>query len=200
MIKEEIPMRIRTIITSVLCVFLVLAVSTAADAKKKKTDYTKHPGYVSFESLDAFSKEAKIEVNLNHNMIKLISGFLKEEDPDLYDMMINLQLVRIQVFARTSRIEETFMALSRQTAEVLDDKDWERIVRVSEDDEEIYVYVKPSEDYEWIQGVVVLAMEDDEAVFVNIVGDIKPEDVSRIGTHFNVEELDSIRYELNKGN
>ena len=193
-------MRFRTIITSVLCTFLVLAVSTAADAKKKKTDYTKHPGYVSFESLDAFAKEAKIEVNLNHNMIKLISGFLKEEDPDLYDMMINLQLVRIQVFARTSRIEETFMALSRQTAEVLDDKDWERIVRVSEDDEEIYVYVKPSEDYEWIQGVVVLAMEDDEAVFVNIVGDIKPEDVSRIGTHFNVEELDSIRYELKKGN
>ena len=48
-------MRIRTIITSVLCVFLVLAVSTAADAKKKKTDYTKHPGYVSFESLDAFA-------------------------------------------------------------------------------------------------------------------------------------------------
>ncbi len=193
-------MRIRTIITSVLCVFLVLAVSTAADAKKKKTDYTKHPGYVDFQSLDAFAKEAKIEVNLNHNMIKLISGFLKEEDPDLYDMMINLQLVRIQVFARTSRIEETFSALAAQTAEALDKKDWERIVRVSEDDEEIYVYVKPSEDYEWIQGLVVLAMEDDEAVFVNIVGDIKPEDVSRIGTHFNVEELDSIRYELNKGN
>jgi hypothetical protein len=193
-------MKTRTIITCVLCAILVLAVATTADAKKKKTDYTKHPGYVSFEALDQFASEAKIEVNLNHNMIKLISGFLRKEDPELYDMMINLQLVRIQVFKRTSLIEETFMAQSSKTAKVLDDKDWERIVRVSEDDEEIYVYIKPSEDYEWIQGIVVLALEDDEAIFVNIVGDIKPEDVSRIGTHFNVEELDSIRYELKKGN
>jgi hypothetical protein len=193
-------MRVRNIITSVLCLFLVAAVSTAAVAKKSKTDYTRHPGYVDFQSLDAFSKEAKIEVNLNHNMIKLISGFLKEEDPDLYDMMINLQLVRIQVFARTSRIEETFTALAAETAELLDNKDWECIVRVSEDNDKIYVYVKPDEDYEWIHGVVVLALEDEEAVFVNIVGDIKPEDVGRIGNHFNVEELDSIRYEIKKGN
>ena len=114
--------------------------------------------------------------------------------------MINLKLVRVEVYELTPEIQQKFSSESSKTIKVLDDKDWERIVRVRKDDEQAYVYIKPSEDYEWIQGIVVLAMEDDEAVFVNIVGDIKPEDISRLGGHFGIEELDSIRYEVKKGN
>jgi hypothetical protein len=178
-----------------------MALVTTADAKKKKTDYTKHPGYIEFQAMEFFgSSDVKIEVNLNENMIKLVAKFLKGEDPELYDMMINLKLVRVEVYDLTREIADKFSTESSKTVKVLDDRDWERIVRVREDDERAYVYVKPSEDYEWIQGIVVLAMEDDEAVFVNIVGDIKPEDISRLGDHFGVEELDSIRYEIKKGN
>ena len=40
----------------------------------------------------------------------------------------------------------------------------------------------------------------EEAVFVNIVGDIHPDDIGRLRHYFGIEELDSIRYEVEKGN
>jgi hypothetical protein len=133
-------------------------------------------------------------------MIKLIAEFIKKEDPELYEMLIGLKLVRVEVYERSRALEEKWLKESSKAVKELDDRQWERIVRVRERDEQVYVYVKPSENYDWIQGVVVLGMEDDEAVFVNIVGDIKPEDISRIGNHWNIDELDSIRYEIEKDN
>ncbi len=177
-------MKIKTIICCLLCLFVVMAVTDSADAKKRKTDYTKHPGYIEMPDFGN-GDEAKIEVNLNENMIKLVAKFLKGEDPELYDMLINLKLVRVEVYELSAAVRRKFASQSSRAVEVLDDNDWERIVRVREDDQQAYVYIKPSDDYEWIQGIVVLAMEDDEAVFVNIVGDIKPEDISRIGEHFD---------------
>ena len=193
-------MKIRNIVFCVLCAFLVLAVVSSADARKK-TDVTKHPGYVNFEPMDFFGAEyAKIEINLNANMIKLVAEFIKKEDPDLYETLTGLMLVRVEVYERSREIERKFDTESSKAVKELEDNDWERIVLVRERDEKAFVYIKPSDNYDWIQGIVVLAMEEDEAVFVNIVGDIKPESIHRLGDHFDIEELDSIRYEVKKGN
>jgi hypothetical protein len=201
MSKEEGPMRFKVILMCVLLTFAVSATTTAAKDRKKKTaDCTKHPGYVDFDALEIFGgDEAKIEVYLRQPMLELVAKFLKNEDPELYDMLMKLCLVRVQVFDVDGDLAGRFESKSSATVKALDKKGWERVVRVREDDESVFVYLKPSEDYEWIQGVVVLALEDyEEAVFVNIVGDIRPEDVHRLGEHFDVEELDSIRYEVKK--
>jgi hypothetical protein len=191
-----------------LCVLLTigLAATTAAkDQKKDKKqteDFTKHPGYVDFDALKIFEDEdAKVEVYLKQPMLKLLSEFGKHEDPEMFDLFSRLYLVRVQVFESTRALTEKFDAESSKTIKELDRRGWERVVRVREDEERVYVYLKPSEDYEYIQGIVVIAIEDfDEAVFVNIVGDIRPDDIGKLSSHFDIEELDSIRYEVKKGN
>jgi hypothetical protein len=200
MSKEEGPMRFKIIILCVLLTFAVSATTAVAKDRKKTSDYTKHPGYVDFDALEIFGDvEPKIEVYLREQMLALVAKFLENEDPELYDLLMKLKLVRVQVFDIDHDMAGKFENQSAKTVKVLDKEGWERVVRVREDDESVFVYIKPSENYEWIQGVVVLAMEDyEEAVFVNIVGDIKPEDVHRLGEHFDVEELDSIRYEVKK--
>jgi len=194
-------MKFKTILLCVLLTFALVVTATAKD-KKKAVDYTKHPGYVSFDALEIFGDEdAKIEIYLKQPMLQLVRKFVEQEDPELFEILGKLQLVRVQVFEATRDASEKFEAESSKTIEALDKKGWERVVRVRENDQLIWVYLKPSEDYEWIQGIVVIAMEDyEEAVFVNIVGDIHPEDINKLGEHFDIEELDSIRYETKKGN
>jgi hypothetical protein len=187
-----------------MCVLLsfALAATVAAKDKKQTEDYTKHPGYVDFDALEIFADEdAKIEVYLKQPMLKLLSEFAKHEDPDLFEMFAKLKLVRVQVFEVTEELAIKFEERSSKTIKALDKKGWEKIVRVREDDERVYVYLKPSDDYEFIEGIVVLAIEDfEEAIFVNIVGEINPDDIGRLSGHFGIEELDSIRYEVEKGN
>lgn len=197
-------MRVKTILLCVLCAMLTFAVADTAVAKdkKKSQDYTKHPGYVDFNALEIFGdQEATIEVYLRKPMLDLLRKFIKDEDPELYEIFGKLQLVRVQVFDASRDLTDKFDAESAKTVKALDQGGWERVVRVNDEGERVFVYLKPSDDYEWIQGIVVIAMEEmEEAVFVNIVGDIHPDDISRLGGHFGVDELDSIRYEVNKGN
>ena len=193
-------MRVKTLL---LCIalMLTLAASTAAqDKKKSKDDYTKHPGYIDFDPADIFGDaEAKVEVNLKQPMLNLVSKFAKEEDPELVELLGKLALVRVQVYEADAELIKKFETESSKAVKELDNKGWERIVKVRDGYERVIVYLKPSSDYEYIQGIVVIAVEFDEAVFVNIVGDIHPEDIDDLGEYLGIEELDSIRYETKKG-
>ena len=40
--------------------------------------------------------------------------------------------------------------------------------------------------------------EDEEAVFVNIVGEIHPDDVAKLGDHFDIDELNHIEIDTKK--
>jgi hypothetical protein len=132
-------------------------------------------------------------------MLKLVSEFVKHEDPDLFEVLGKLTLIRVQVFKAGAEATKKFIAESSKTLKALNKKGWEQVVRTNENDEQVHVYLKPSDNYDFIQGILVTAVEkDDEAVFVNIAGDIHPDDIGRLSSYFGIDELDSIRYEAKK--
>jgi hypothetical protein len=187
-------MRIKT---AGICMLVLIAFAStvfAGDRKGKMEDYTKHPGYVDFNVMEIFGdKEPKVEVSLKQPMLKLVSEFTKNEDPELFNMLGKLAVVRVYVFEADEKFTKKFDDESSKAIKILDGKGWERVVRVSEDDELVYIYLKPSKDYDFIEGIVVLAIEEDgEAVFVNIAGEIHPDDINSLGEHFGIEELDGI--------
>ena len=148
------------------------------------------PGYVDFAPLEKITQEAKVEVNLKSPMLGLVSKFMGQEDPELRAMLANLKLVRVRVYDLTPEIEKEFLAAGSETTKRLDKAGWERVVRVREDGDRVDVYFKPSAKAEWIEGVLIIAV-DSEAAFVNIVGQIRPEDVGKIGEHFDIDGIDS---------
>lgn len=174
--------------TAVVCAALAaLAGGARADADDKA--FASMPGYVDFAALDKIGEEAKVEVNLKSPMLGLVAKFAGHDDPELRDMLANLKLVRVRVYDLTPEIEKQFLSAGSETMSRLDKSGWERIVRVREDNERVDIYFKPSAQAEWIEGVLIIAL-DDEAAFVNIVGTIRPEDVGRIGDHFEIHGID----------
>jgi len=178
-----------------LCAVAVLA----AGPVRAETDEAikKHPGYVDFDGLKVFAdKEAKVEVYLREPLINLVSGFVKHEDEELYEVLSRLKLVRVFVYDAADISADEFLAASSETAKRLDKSGWERIVRVRDEEERADIYIKASPDYLLIEGIVVMALDDDdEVVFVNIVGAINPEEIGRLGEHFDIEGLDSVHIE-----
>jgi hypothetical protein len=71
----------------------------------------------------------------------------------------------------------------------LDGAVWERLVTVIKDKEDVGIFMKMS-GAEVVEGVVVTVLSGDgQAVFVNVVGDIRPDKLATVGERFNIEPL-----------
>jgi len=77
----------------------------------------------------------------------------------------------------TDRIAETMSAIASN----LDALNWDRVVRVRENDEHVDIYFRVSDDSELIYGIAIMVAEPNETIMINIVGDISSDDLSAIG-------------------
>jgi hypothetical protein len=186
-------MKCKIIAMGMLLVIIFASAAMAAD------DYKRHPGYVDFEKMGIFGEmDASVEIILKGSMLKLMRGIIEDEDPELADMIGKLLFIHVQAFpvdeVKLSSLEKKVKAASKQ----LEKKDWEIIVRVRDkrEDEQVYIYVLPTKSDQIISGLVVMVIEEDEdAVFINVVGDVDPAQIGRIGDAFDIDDLEDLDWD-----
>ena len=160
---------------------MLLALSAVAQEDELKT----MPGYVAFESLDEVYGEPKVRVNVGGFLLSLMSKAAKN-DPEAAAILEGLEGVRINVYSTGGEVAPAINQL-QNAKNMLSNQNWEPIIQVNEDRQNVQVFIKANG--EGVQGLTVMAVDADDAVFVNILGSIDPENLGAIMDQFDVDLL-----------
>ena len=141
------------------------------------------PGYVDFGDLSATYGEPKITINLGGTMLNFVSMMSSAESPETSELISKLKGIRVQIYA----MDEDASAAKNQfgkTKSSLKSSGWEPIVQINEDDEQVLVYMKMEGGN--MEGMTVMVVDDEEAVFVNIIGQLNPAELGKVMESFEV--------------
>lgn len=172
-----------------LCAVVLLAVAGTAWAQDLEDD----PGYVDLDAIEGwFDKEPSIIVNVKGALLDLVAEASRYEDPDLADLLRKLKSVQVRGYnlrwADFERVQQQTKVLARR----LEAQGWDTVVRVRDDDEDVNIHVRVDDGAIAGMVVMVISPDDDETVFVNIVGEIDPAQIGRLGRKFDIEPLDDM--------
>ncbi len=175
--------------------FLCAALLTCclAGGALAQDELKRDPGYVDLDAVESwFSAEPKIIVNVKGALLKLVAEASRYEDPELADLLGKLKSVQVRSFNLRRADYRSIEQRTGELARRLEGQGWDTVVRVREDDERVDVFVRVHNGV--IAGMMVMAVtpDEDETFFVNIVGQIDPEQIGRIGRKFDIHPLDGM--------
>lgn len=160
---------------------------TGAEAALQK----KPPGAFDFSMLTASGSERAqfVEVKLTTPLLQMASRLAADKEPELARLLSNLKSVHVNV---VSLGEDNRAEVSDQVSKLrglLGATGWEQVARVKDGGADIAVHFK-TRGAEAVEGVVVSIYDGDkEAVMVNVVGDVKPEELARLGAKLKIDPL-----------
>lgn len=150
-------------------------------------------GQVDFGSFSPPSSGGQfVEVNLTSSLISLAARFVEKEDADIAKVLKGLHCIKVNVVGLDDKnqgeMEERVQSVRKQ----LGTNGWERIVTARQEGQDVGVYLK-TENSDAVQGLVVTVIDGKkQAVFVNVVGNIKPEQLAMLGEKFHIEPLKNL--------
>jgi hypothetical protein len=146
-------------------------------------------GYVDFGRFSPSEGAEFVEVNVNSNLIAMVTNFARKQEPQVAEVLGGLKSIRVNVMGINDENRADITKRMKSIRSQLDGTGWERLVTVIKDKDDVGIFMK-MRGPEAVEGVVVTVLKgDDQAVFVNIVGDIRPEKLATVGERFNIEPL-----------
>lgn len=147
-------------------------------------------GQIDFADLSSHYGEPKVEINLSSSLMKIIGSFADEEDPEVGNILANLETIKVRVYNLNGKLDKANSTVDRVSRQLKNDQ-WETLVTVNdnEDNQKVRIFSKSSSDV--IDGVVVMVVspekEGGEAVFINIVGEIDPEKIGKVAESLDID-------------
>lgn len=186
---------------------LFLALLPLAFSIAQKKDYSGEPGYINLSDLTKFESESKFtEVILEEKLLRLASKFSRRNDDELSRVLENIKLIQVYVIGVNEKNEKIFENRILEVNKKVQSKSWDRIIRHKDKDQIANVFIKTDAN-DNIVGLIVTALEKDfdefgelgnfkdenQAVFLNIVGDIDLETIGRLNDKWDIHGLDKVK-------
>ena len=156
------------------------------------------PGFIDIASFMPAAKGEYVEVNLTPGLLKFVAKLAAHEDAEAAELIGSLKRVRVNVVKLDDANRADTIAKIDGARRQLESAGWTQVVTVREhnDGDNVDVHVKQNAD-DSIEGLVVTVIDPrGEAVFVNLVGNIRAEQLTKIADKLDIPSLNKVHVKL----
>jgi hypothetical protein len=141
-------------------------------------------GFAELDSLGIGDTDRVMTLSLGPAVLHFAANYVDDE-PETRELLRSLDGVRIRIYeinGDAARVAYRMNAMSHQ----LQDDGWESVMTVREQNEQTHMLLRTSGGQ--IRGMTVLVSDgDSEAVVINLMGDIRPEQFSDVMVALDVD-------------
>lgn len=152
-------------------------------------------GRVEFKNFLPASVGEVVEIDIHPGLMKFAAKLAGKQEPEAAELLSKIQHVRVNVVHLDDSNRADAVAKVAAVRAKLEADGWMRTVSVrdSKKGEDVRIYIQQSSD-EAISGIVVTVIENNkQAVFVNVVGDIRAEQLASLGAQFDIKPLRELK-------
>jgi hypothetical protein len=151
------------------------------------------PGVVDFGKFTPPGNGSEfVEVQVRSNLLNFAATLVEKDEPDAAKLLRSVQLIRVNVVGLTDGNREEMQKRVQKIRQELEGSGWERSVNVQgKDGEDVGVYIQ-MQGGTALAGVAVTVVDPQNVVLVNVVGDIRPEQIAALGEKLNIKPLKEI--------
>ncbi len=143
-----------------------------------------YPGYVDFGQLDSIFGEPAVQISVGESLLNLVGAFGAIADEEVGNLFNRLYGVRVKVFVNGG-ITDSAIDHVKEVSAALKRDGWEAVVSVDHAHDQVRVFMKFNDDT--VEGITLMALEHDEAVFINVIGDLNPDELRHVMDNFNID-------------
>ncbi len=154
------------------------------------------PGYVDFGRFSAAPEARFVEVNVKSGLLKFAARIAATQEPEAAELLRNIRHVRVNVVGLDESNQAATVARVHEIRADLEQRGWEKVVVAREPrqarTDDVAVFALSNEDE--IQGIVVTVIEHQgNAVLVNVVGNIRAEQIAKLGEKLDLKPLQKLK-------
>jgi len=152
---------------------------TGQDKNLTPTATPKPPGYVDMSEKNIFvNAKSKVEINLETPILQILKATTQESDAEFSQLLDSINLLHVQVFEVQEAISrETSDKVSELVKSLKEKEGWSSMVQVNENGKTVNILMKIVDAR--FRGLSLFVVDNKEAVFINIVGDMDAQKFGR---------------------
>jgi len=141
-------------------------------------------GYADLDSPGMFDTDRTMAMSFGPTLLNFAAFVIDEDEPETAAMLRDLDGVRIRVYEIDGDAGRVAGRVQKMSVQLRED-DWKPVMLIQENEEQTHMLMRSHGDR--IEGLTLLTSDGDEAVVINLMGHLNPENFTEVMQALDVD-------------
>lgn len=144
-------------------------------------------GYADLDSLGLFDTDRTMVLSFGPTLLNFAAYAVREEEPETAALLRDLDGVRIRIYEIDGDAQRVAGRIKNMSTHLREDN-WQPVMLIQENEDQTHMLMRSDGDR--IEGLTLITSDSEEAVVINLMGDINPRHFTDVMDALDVDAPD----------